>query len=387
MRYGEGPHISAFALIPIALAASYMALREWRPGWMAAAAALCALVVSNNFYGAVALAMSFPILLWSVWITHQDRRIWARAAAIPALAYGLTAIWLTPSYVRVTSANLRLVSQPGNSWSIWVALIAVAGYGWATAKWARGRPDRFYPVFVAGFGLFFTLDVLGNQFFGFRVAGEPSRLMPEEDLALILLAVEGLRLLWTRGRVMRGIAVAAALLAFSTGLPYVRHAWGIIVPDENFQDRVEYKLTDWMAAHLPQARAVATGSVRFWYDAWHDLPQMGGGSDQGVSNQLVNLAYTQVTNDSLEVALQWMQSLGVDALLVHDKTSHEIYHDYIDPQRFAALPVLFDNHEGDVIYRRAAPLSRSGSSGGNGAVSQSAGDRTRRQSGDAARLR
>ena len=55
-------------------------------------------------------------------------------------------------------------------------------------------------------------------------------------------------------------------------------------------------------------------------DAWHDLPQMGGGSDQGVSNQLVNLAYTQVTADSLEVALQWMQSLGVDAILVHDKT-------------------------------------------------------------------
>ena len=59
---------------------------------------------------------------------------------------------------------------------------------------------------------------------------------------------------------------------------------------------------------------MATGSVRFWYDAWHDLPQIGGGSDQGVSNQLANMAYTQITNDGLDVALQWMQSLGVDSI-------------------------------------------------------------------------
>ena len=216
-------------------------------------------------------------------------------------------------------------------------------YTWATSRFAFAG--------LAGFALFFTLDVLGNLFLGFRIAGEPTRLMPEEDLALILLVVEGLRLLWNRGRVLSGLAVAVTLVSFSTALPYVRHAWGVIVPDANYQDRVEYKLTEWMATHLPQARAVATGSVRFWYDAWHDLPQIGGGSDQGVSNQLANMAYTQVTNDSLEVALQWMQSLGVDALIVHDKKSREVYHDYVNPQQYVGLPVLYDNHQGDVIYR------------------------------------
>jgi hypothetical protein len=351
VRYGEGPHMTSFALLPIALIASYLALREWRPGWVSAAAVLCALVVSNNFYGGVALLISFPILLWSVWITHQDRGIWARALAITALTYGLTAVWLTPSYLRVTTANLRLVSHPGNTWSIWLALVVGAAYIFATAKLARGKPERFYPVFVAGFALFFSLNTLGHQFFNFRVAGEPSRFMPEEDLALILLALEGLRRLWNAGPVRRAVAVAVTLAAFATAIPYVRHAWRIIVPDPNYRDRVEYKLTGWMAEHMPEARAVATGSVRFWYTAWFPLQQMGGGSDQGVSNQLVNLAYTQITNDSLELALQWMQSFGVDALIVHDKKSQEIYHDFIDPQRFATLPVLFDNREGDVIYR------------------------------------
>ena len=146
---------------------------------MAGAVICCALVVSNNFYGATALAICFPILLWSLWITQPDRKIWMRAAAITALSYGLTAFWLAPSYLRVTTANLKLVSIPGNQWSIWVALAVLAVYLFLTAKWARGRPERFYLVFVAGFALFFAVNVLGNYFIGFRVAGEPLRLVPE----------------------------------------------------------------------------------------------------------------------------------------------------------------------------------------------------------------
>ncbi len=353
VRYGEGPHMTALALLPIALAAGFVALREWRPRATALAAIFCALVVSNNFYGAVALAICFPILLWSTWITYQRNGIWLRGLAIPVIAYGLTAFWLVPSYLRVTSFNLKLVSEPGNAWSIWVAMAALIAYLALSGKWARGKPELFYAVFVTGLALFFALDVLGNEFAGFRVAGEPQRLTPELDLALILLSVEGLRRLWIRDTAgSRAIALGAALMAFATALPYARQAWQIIVRDPNYADRVEYKLTDWMASHAPRSRAMATGSLRFWYDAWHDLPQLGGGSDQGVINQLVNRACTQITNDKIETALQWMMAYGVDAIIVHDKTSQEVYHDYVDPGKFAgALPVMFDDHAGDVIYR------------------------------------
>jgi hypothetical protein len=138
-------------------------------------------------------------------------------------------------------------------------------------------------------------------------------------------------------------------MSFATALPYARRAWSIIIPDPNYADRVEYKLTHWMATHLPGARSVATGSIRFWYDAWCDLPQLGGGSDQGVLNQLVNRAYTQITNGDFEIALNWMLAFGVDAVIVTDKNSQEVYHDYGEPQRFAGqLPVLLDDHAGDV---------------------------------------
>lgn len=354
VRYGEGPHMTAFALLPVALAAALTALRgRRRTAATAAAAILCALVVSNNFYGAVALAVCFPLLLWSVWLAGRHDGVAWPALAIPALAYGLTAFWLVPSYLRVTTSNLKLVAAPGNAWSIWVALGAVAIYGFVTARWARGRPDRFFLVFAGGLAFFFALDVLGSQYFDFRVAGEPSRLTPELDLALILLAAEGLRWLWTRDTAAaRALALAIALVSFATALPYLRHAWAIVVPDMNYRDRLEYRLTEWVGEHLPGERALATGSVRFWYDAWRDLPQLGGGSDQGIINQTVNQAYLSATNDDVASARAWLLAYGVGAAIVHGKNSREIYHDFVYPESFAGVfPALFDNGQDDVIYR------------------------------------
>jgi hypothetical protein len=108
-----------------------------------------------------------------------------------------------------------------------------------------------------------------------------------------------------------------------------------------------------MADNLPQSRALATGSVRFWYDAWHDLAQLGGGSEQGLINQTENLAYLRIMmEERAEPAIQWMQSYGVDAVIVHDEKSRECYHDFTHPRKFAGvLPVIYDRGEGDVIYK------------------------------------
>jgi hypothetical protein len=173
------------------------------------------------------------------------------------------------------------------------------------------------------------------------------------DLAMILAAVEALRRLWIRNQpASRAIALAVVLMSFATALPYVLAAWALIVPDTRYQDRLEYKLTAWMAKNLPGERAFATGTIRFWYDAWHDLPQLGGGSEQGVTNQLVASAYWLITNGPVSGAVDWMKAFGVDAILVPGKTSQEHYHDFIHPEGFAGLlSVLLDDREGNVIYR------------------------------------
>lgn len=209
IAYGEGPHISALCVLPAAIAASFIALRKWRPAAFALAAVFCALVVANNFYGATALAMLFPLLVWSVWLGERDKRVWLRAAGIVGLAYGLCAFWLTPSYFRITLTDLKWVVQPGNSLS-WLVLAVVTGlFCGVSFRIARGRPQREWTIFVVGAAIILSLYVLGFFYFGLRTAGEPRRLIPELDLALILAAVEG-----TRGvsRVSPAVRTAVALI-------------------------------------------------------------------------------------------------------------------------------------------------------------------------------
>jgi hypothetical protein len=54
--------------------------------------------------------------------------------------------------------------------------------------------------------------------------------------------------------------------------------------------------------------------------------------------------------------------LGVDALIVNDGRSQEMYHDFVHPYKFnGVLPVLYDDGQGNVIYkvpRRYPSLAR-----------------------------
>jgi hypothetical protein len=354
VNWGEGPHITAFALLPIALAAGFLGLRKGRPGALALCALFSALVVSNNFYGATALAILFPVLVWAVWLEERDCRVWLRGAAIAALAYGLTAPWLTPSYIRVTLRNMKLVSEPGNQWSLWIALAAAALFAGVTLKLARGRRLQAWPVFVAGALLFIGLNVLGQHYFNFRVLGEPKRHVPELDLVIILAAVEGLRRLWTsKIRFAPVIAAAIALVCLLPARHYIRHAWSMFPRDGNYRTRPETRLPEWVAKNIPEERVLSTGSVRFWYTTWNNLPEIDGASDQGTLNQRVgDVDYVATGDKNIEHCILALASCGADALIVIQKNSQEVYHDYRQPKIYAgALPELYDDHQGNVIYR------------------------------------
>ncbi|MBL8211612.1 MAG: YfhO family protein [Bryobacterales bacterium] len=374
-RYGEGPHMSALALLGFALAFSIQALRQGTRGWLAAAALTCALVVSHNFYGATALAMFFPILLWSWWITHQDWRMFYRAVFIAVLSYGLTAFWLVPSYVHVTLENMRFVSERGNRWSMWVLIVLVIGYMKATEAWAKGRKERAWVVFLIGSSIIFTLNVVGNRYLQFRVIGEPGRMMPELDLVYLLAACELLRWLWHAEwprlpvppiywRVARQLVVVLIVAkAFYSVKRYTTGSWNIFVDGGDPKQRVEYRITEWLAKNRPHARSYTTGSVRFWFNAWFDLAELGGGSEQGLLNPVVQPATWQLAgSDSGDSGILWLQCTGTDLAIIHDKRSKEEYHDVTYPEKFVGkMPAIYDDGEGNFIYevpRRYRSLAR-----------------------------
>ena len=365
VKYGEGPHITSLSLIPIALAFTWLALERRRPAWLALAAIFCAAVVSNNFYGATALAMLYPILVWSFWITRRDSRILLTAVAIPALAYGLTAFWLVPSYFRITIHNMQYVSESGNTWSVWVAAGVTAAFLLVSWKLARRRPERTWAVFASGALVFFVVNVLGNQFFQFRVMGEPGRLIPELDLVIIIGVLTLLEWLWRRRLIaLKVVVVLVVLVAFATTRHFVKHAWTFMPRWPDYQARVEYRITDWLWKNMPDARACPSGTVRFWFDTWHDLAQLGGGSEQGLLNPLVQPAQGEINaGTDPQFAILWMQAMGVDVMYTAGEKSEEPYKDSHNLQRFAgvATPLLYDDGQGNALYRiprRWAPRVR-----------------------------
>jgi hypothetical protein len=361
VRYGEGPHISALSVLPLALAAAYWAMARRSLPALSASAVLCALVVSNNFYGAVSLAIFFPLLVWSLWVTHQQHQVWLWAAAIAALAYGLTAVWLTPSYLRETTANLAAVAASGNPSDVGIAAAVMAVFLVVSYIFGRFRRDLLYPIFVTGGALLFALAVLGDAWWGLRVFGSSTRFVPELDIVLILAWLEICRQLAARvslrmprqAVVWRLAAAALALLPLLPARHYVRNAWRLYVEDHAFEQRIEYRLSSWMAESLPDVRTYVEGSTRIWYNVWRDLPQLTGGSHQGTLNQTLSAVEWNLRSDEEgDWAKEWMLAFGVGATIVSDKTSQDVYPTLLDPRKFdGVLPVLLDNGAGDVIYR------------------------------------
>jgi hypothetical protein len=341
MTYGEGPHISAVSILPAALAASFLALRRWRPLWFAAASVLSAAVVAHNFYGATSLAIFFPIMVWSVWAGERDAKVWLRAAGIAALAYGLSAFWLTPSYVKITLLDLKWVAPPGNNWSSAATLVLAALLCLISLRFASR--DREWTLFVAGSAIMLVF------IFVFRTTGNTERFVPELDLVLILGFFEALRHVKNRK-----VTAALTLLFLSPAVIYLQHAWSPFPKAGSVESQYPFTITKWVHENLPGQRVLPIGEVRFWYDAWFDNAQTDGGSMQGMLNQHIPLATWQVeAADGVAPGLQWLEALGTDAVIVPDETSRDLYRtDFKNPRKFRGLlPVLYDDEHGTVIYR------------------------------------
>ncbi len=69
-------------------------------------------------------------------------------------------------------------------------------------------------------------------------------------------------------------------------------------------------------------------------------------------NQTIPTATWQILHgDRADLAMLWLQALGTDAVIVPALSSLEHYHDYAYPEKFqGALPALYDDHRGTIIY-------------------------------------
>jgi hypothetical protein len=149
------------------------------------------------------------------------------------------------------------------------------------------------------------------------------------------------------------VAAIVVVAAFATTAGYIRHSRKILPLWPNYTTRVEYRVTDWLWRNMPDARVFPSGSVRFWFDAWHDLAQLGGGSEQGLLNTVTYDSQWEITGGTnSQPAILWLQAMGVDVMYVPGPNSEEPYKDIQHPDRFAGVtPLLYDDGQGNALYR------------------------------------
>lgn len=354
MEYSEAPHTLSFALTLLTVAAA------WRSRWTLAS--LCAAgVFLTNWAGFVGVCM----MLASVAIARSRDFGWKQAitrlVAAGGVAYGMAAFWSTPGFLHTTTSLNRVIlrhSQAAAPWGVttWlILLIAAALFGFAL--WPR---TPAVPSLVLAWLAISGAPVVAFSLEGSAILPMPFRYVMEFNASLIL-ALASLACLGKKRR------IAVVAIAFVVGgwasRGFLRNAWSLQPGRTNQREMLAFQIADWLKQNAGRSRIFATGEIEGSLNALTDLAQVGG-EYQGISNFLVTAAQRQINSGCGERAVAtridelWLRALDVGYVVVHDASSREHFHWYVQPDAFDKFPAAWTNGAGDTIYRLPPPDQR-----------------------------
>jgi hypothetical protein len=356
IQYGEGPHLLALLLIPAALALLHRALERRGPINYSLAALACAAVALTNFLGLFALVAMAGCYLLSREFRPAD---WARSAAIGGGAYALACPWLPPSTLLAVRTNAQ-----------WVG--GVYSMGWRQAGWlvagiaaillaarllmaaGAARDLRFWTLA----SLAFCWIALPAFWFHSYALPQPERYQLEMEMALCGLGAT----LASRRRASVAAMIALCVFAGIGTRRYAReHVHSI-----DITKTVEYRMARWLETNARAERVFLPGSAYIWLNAFSTQPQLGGGFDQGITNQLLPAVFFQTFSGlnagdrEGQITVSLLKAFGVHEVAVGGPASREFYRPYRNPDKFkGVLPEVWREGD-DVIYRiphRSASLA------------------------------
>ena len=367
VAYGEGPHVAAMTLAPIALLAidRSAALKTSRA--FALAGIALALVFLTNIPGSMGLALAV-----FCWLAVQPSGLRGRAWRISALAavfgYALACYGNPPSSMLTIFQNIGPMQQ-GFSASLkmgpllfGLALAATAGLGWALT-----RPQLRLPLYMR-FGLLYAalleLIVETARSDVFELLPQAGRLHTEFEMGACLVIGGGLWAIYCLiPKSVRPVIALACLWPLWLQVSNYRWWARTFIKPIDISKRSEYASARWLDANARAGRTYTVGSTGFWLNAFTETPQIVGCCEQGQTiaalNNIPTLVDMGITPRETALSIQYLQALGVQTIVVSGPDSTDEYKDFRKPERFAALPVLH-RELGDTIYaipQRSASLA------------------------------
>lgn len=353
--YGEGPHVAALALLPIAILALEHAVQKRTGRSLAVAAVPIAAIFLTNVPGSMTLGLA--VFCWiCAQPAGQRAAAWWTAGLAAILAYGLACFGAPLSSLKAVSGNVGMMHS-GFSRSLTstpyllpllLAAIAVAGY-----LLSRGQMPLFARFGLLYFALTFVLVLTARQSDNFELLPQAQRLHLEMELGACLLLGWVASLLY-RQRPIRYAVVGFIVAASLFQMQHYRKFARMDLAPANPMTRSEYTSAEWLDAHMDGQRVFALGSTAFWLNAFTDTPQVVGCCDQNQAMLAVPVTVYWIRYglkpDLTAQSIIWLKALGAHAFVVNGPNSTDVYKDLVQPERFDGLLPVLHRERGDTIY-------------------------------------
>lgn len=353
--YGEGPHITAMTLAPIALLALERALHLKTSRAFALAALALAVVFLTNVPGTMGLGLA--VFCWlSVQPGDLRRRAWKVAITASVLGYAIACYGIPPLSLLTVSSNIGpmhrgfTASLRSGPLLLCVVLAMTAGLGWILTRLRLPLLVRYGALYSS----LLALLVMTVKRDTFELLPQVGRLHVEMEVGICLVlgaalwAIYGLIPGW-----VRPIVIAACLMPLWLQIGNYRWFARQSLRPVDVTKRSEYASARWLDANAKGGRTYTVGSTGFWLNAFTDTPQIVGCCEQGQSIRALNtlpgvINYGDTSGD-IAISVRYLQALGVQSIVVSGPASTDEYKDILKPQKFAFLPLLH-SELGDSIY-------------------------------------
>jgi hypothetical protein len=366
VHWGEGPHVTALTLVPLAILFLHLALERRRAPYFALASLSFVAVVLTNWLAAFALALG---VVAYVIATLAPGKVAARDFIVIALivitAYCLALPWIPPSTIAAAQHNSRLSGgdyrQTGDALLRWgpAAVLMLLALKLALRRVPMYLQFAAYFVFLTG------VPTLLGEWGKISIIPQPERYHLELELALALLAGllldAGLRRLPGRATLFATIVLLLALVwPAMSDRDYARDR---LIRTIDITSTSEWRTAQWLNQHWNGGRVLLPATSAFWLTAFSDTPEFDGAYAQGttipeyfMARYVIGTGEATGSHDT-EFSILWLKAMGVQAVAVDGPGSTEVYKDFRNSQKFEGVLQPLWRDRGDVLYRVGASTS------------------------------
>jgi hypothetical protein len=358
--YGEGPHIAALTLTPLAALFFLRALKQPCFASYLIAALPITVIALTNWIALLAVVLILAVVLFSEILLGEPGRKLTSGLTVAAIAYGLSAFWLNLSFVKASLAFGNPSGDPVDYPSpvlLLIVSVPVAGLCYLIFS---GKPQRQKVFIPAAWFALFAVIFFGRYQFDLSLAPQSNRYGPELNMAACILGAMLVTAVYDRFRSRAAdlgqlaapalVAVAAAAIVIIS-LPFLRAAWDVTQANADVSQTSEYRVARWLEDNTDGGRVYATGTHGFWLNVFSDVPQIRGGYDVGAVNPWWDHVVYQINNGTDgELAVMWAKALNLRYIVVSFPDSGVAYKDFAHPHKFEGLLPERFSYGGDTVY-------------------------------------